>query len=459
LNKIQSDSIFTLVAQSNGVKSTATVFDHDGVTTHRVSSFWMNTGAYDFEITMYRESNSNNKMKIIFEAEIELTAYMIGTVAMIYLVFVVIAIQAIISNDYYCFKHIVYSAQLIHLMSMLAVNLPPHMVYLIQRMSIFGFIEGIFGKKFIKSSFNDMDIDRFYRANYESTSFIANQALSIIMITLCTEFIAIRHYLFKSKNNENNESSNEDKVKIKDVTTGHKIWGSKWFAEIKCASFNIFSLVYPYLLLHSVIDIIDMGFKSGLTTTSFFIACFVLMLTIKFSILFTLLAISNYRKITNSKYNEDDIIHDNLFNNLRVKNMIKTHFIFWTKRAFIILVIVISPYIENTYTIIAGFIILLCYTSIELEYRATTNKLEFLYILICYLPPLITSFIAMLMEGHYIKYESKLIVNELTLAAIMLVYLLVIPLRFLDYYKYQKTQRLKRIEKYKSQSKQKLDHN
>lgn len=324
-------------------------------------------------------------------------------------------------------------------MSMLAINLPPPIVYLIQRFSIFGFIEGIFGKLFFKNSFELNYIDRYYRANYETASFISNQVLSVFLIVFLFIVFAFRDYLIKNRK-QLNVFGSDTKV-TKDRSTGHKLWDSQLFYKVKIFSFNIFSVLFPYLLLHSLLDITNPSQKNDLTKVSYYMSLFVIIVTLKLAFLITWLAIHNYinlkgefkilleKSSAKKKLGEDDsddhkikqlrqndiMIYDNLFNNLLYRNSIKTHLIFWTKRISIILVIVISPYLKNTYTIITGFIVLLGFTSLELETRATNNKLEILYVAICAGPGLITSFVSMIMEGHEIQYQSKLDVSRMTL--------------------------------------------
>ena len=332
---------------------------------------------------------------------------------------------------------------------MLAVNLPPPLVYLIQRFSIFGFIEGIFGKVFFRDSFRKVDIDSYYRANYETTSFLSNQALSIFMIVGVLVLILLRHYIIDSKKTEEEKRLYSGKGSTKDASTGHPIWDAPWFEDIKRVSINIFAILFPYLLLHTEIDILNYTFKNLATKLSFFLSCFILMFSLKVAFLLTMLAFHNFKHLVENS-NDETIVFDNLFYNLRVRNMIKTHIIFWSKRIIVILTIVVSPYAGISESIICGFIVLLSFTSMELEYRATGNELEFLYVFITALPPLIVSFINMLMEGHYISYNSKYIVSELTIFSVMLVYFLILPLRFYDFYKYQKDQKQKKLDKIQS---------
>lgn len=132
-------------------------------------------------MSVYNSSDPTQKMNVDFKIEIELTWMMLGVISGIYIVYIIIGIQAIVSKDYYCFKNMVYTGQFLHLISLIAVDLPPPFVYFIQRMSIFGMIEGVFSKGFFLSSFKFMEIDRFYRANFETSSFLSNQILSIIL--------------------------------------------------------------------------------------------------------------------------------------------------------------------------------------------------------------------------------------------------------------------------------------
>ena len=130
---------------------------------------------------MYNGTDTNNTMTVTFKSSIELTWFMLLIITAVYLVYLIIGVQAVISKDYYCFKNLVYTGQFMHIISLLAVDLPPPFVYLVQRMSIFGMIEGVYSKGFLLGQFNFMQEDRFYRANYETTSFLSNQSLSVFI--------------------------------------------------------------------------------------------------------------------------------------------------------------------------------------------------------------------------------------------------------------------------------------
>lgn len=151
-----------------------------------------------------------------------------------------------------------------------------------------------------------------------------------------------------------------------------------------------------------------MNNKNGVTGFSFGLACFIMMVTFKLSLLIMIFVFKKFINIKHS-YDIEDTINDNLFSNLRIKNMVITHLVFWTKRIALLMLIIFSPYYEAIYSVISGFIVFTSFTCLDLEYRATTNKLEVLYHVFIYSPPVIVSFINMLMEGHYISYDSKYI--------------------------------------------------
>lgn len=404
-------------------------------------------------MSMYNSSTPNQIMTVQFKADVELTWYMIFMVAIIYLVYAIIGVQAIIAQDYYCFKHVVFAGQFIHLLSMLAVDLPPPFIYLIQRMSIFGFIEGIFSKGFALSIFNFMEIDRFYRANYETTSFLSNQMLSVFITMGVLAVFGLRQIKFKKPKVEAKKNEiNLDAIDEADTASAssHSKYKENKIAIAKRIGFNMFAFLYPYIILNAIIDISNRSFKNPATTISFLLSCFLCMVIFKLSILISVFVVKKYLSIKHA-YGEEETIHDSLFSNLRIKYMILTHLLFWSKRCVIILIIVISPYMDNYFTIIAGFIVLLAYTSLELDYRATDNPLEYIYILLCYAPPLITSFMAMLMEGHYISYNAKYAATIIMVVLITCIYITIVPFRFYDYYRYQKFLKLKRQAKYKAE--------
>lgn len=115
-------------------------------------------------------------------------------------------------------------------------------------------IEGIFSKAFFLDSFNLMQIDRFYRINYETSSFLSNQILSIIVLICITAGLALRNIIWRKQKSNNNEkyifdiNKNEDiDFKIPDNFFEEK----KSFKQlIKIYAFNVFSFMYPYILLH-----------------------------------------------------------------------------------------------------------------------------------------------------------------------------------------------------------------
>lgn len=199
-------------------------------------------------------------------------------------------------------------------------------------------------------------------------------------------------------------------------------------------------------MLNSIIDITNRSFSTWETTWSYFLSWFTILACFKISLLIIALSIKNYNEAVIKKKEPEDLVHDNLFMNMRMKHMVRTHLMFWSKRWFIILLIAISPYIEDYITIIIAFVVLLGYFAYELDYRVTDNKREFLYVLMIHINPLIVSFMAMLMEGHYISYNSKYIAAMIMMVVVTLVYTLVIPLRMVDYYKLQPKQRQQKYE-------------
>ena len=454
LDEISTNSIYTFQAINGDKNNTSVVFGRDDVKKQIISSFWMDQGTYESEMTMYTSDDPDKKMVVNFQSTIELTWLKLLVLVAIYSVYLVIGVHSVITRDYYCFKHIVYSGQFIHLMSMLAVDLPPPFVYFIQRMSIFGFIEGIFSKAFFIDSFKFMEIDRFYRANYETTSFLSNQSLSIILMTAVLGVIIISEYSWRKKQKTaspdkiNSNGFGQRNIPSIDDSDTNPFSKKELIVASKKALFNTFAVMFPYILLNGVIDISNLTFKSNATTFSLFLSIFFTMASFKLSLLICALAIKNYRLVEKAS-DPEATTYDNLFSNLRVKYMVFTHIIFWSHRTITILIIVVSPYLENYLTIIAGFVVFLAYMSFMCEYRATDNRLEIIYIILCYSPPLITSFMAMLMEGHYISYSSKYACSQIMIVVIMFIYMSIIPFRMYDFYKYQPKQKLKRAAKYR----------
>ena len=129
---IPNDTVYSLKVLDGSNSNGDVTLTTEGTSDQIVNSFWMAIGSYKFFLTMNRSSDPNNKMIVLFDATSELTAFMVLVVSLTYLAFFVIAVQAVISQDYYWIKHMIYSAQFIHLISLVAVNLPPPMVYFVQ---------------------------------------------------------------------------------------------------------------------------------------------------------------------------------------------------------------------------------------------------------------------------------------------------------------------------------------
>lgn len=77
LYSIPSDSEFSLMVSLDGVENESIDFTESKSDTYRISSFWMNTGNFDFDITVVRGSDADDSMSIRFQAEFVLTFYMI----------------------------------------------------------------------------------------------------------------------------------------------------------------------------------------------------------------------------------------------------------------------------------------------------------------------------------------------------------------------------------------------
>ena len=172
------------------------------------------------------------------------------------------------------------------------------------------------------------------------------------------------------------------------------------------------------------------------------------MAVFKVSLLITALSARNYSKSKIDKENENDEVYDNLFNNLTKKNMVHCHAIFWAKRIVLVILVTISPYFENYYSIIGGFIFSLVFISLELDFQISTSKIEFIYVVLFNLPVIFISFMAMLMEGHYVSYFNKYLSSQVMMFLILVVYILIVPFRFYDYYKYRVKQEEKKAALY-----------
>ena len=204
-----------------------------------------------------------------------------------------------------------------------------------------------------------MKIDRFYRINYETSSFLSNQILSVILLIFITGGMVLRNINWRKKNSsENPENNVVDFNKIDDAdikipqNTEQVNRDYKKLALIY--GFNVFSFLYPYLILHWILDITNMNIKNGATGLSFGLSWFVLMVTFKLSLLIVLFVFKKYISIKHN-YGPLETVEDYTFGDLRIKNMIVIHLLFWSKRIAIIVIIIASPYLENIINVISGF--------------------------------------------------------------------------------------------------------
>jgi len=450
-NNITNTTAFTFEAleATMATNNTSIRYLNKSYASHQVSSFWMDQGTYDFTLTMYNQSDPDAKMSIHFQAQIELTWFMLISIIVVYIVYTVIGVHAVMIKDYYAFKNLVYTGQLIHLVALMARNLPPPFVYFCQRMSIFGMIEGIFSKKFLLGSFNFMTEDNYYLMNYETSSFFANQALSIILILLALAVFVIREVIsqFCQKNEKEDkndivdvfDSANSKTINLKHLLKmeGPVIHISKRFI------FNVFAILYPYLILHALMDIINIDNRGMMKKISFLMGLFFGLAAFKISLVMCAFSYVRYKE-QSAKKDIPEETYDNLFSNFSTTNMVRSHVIFWLKRFTLVLLVVISPAFPPYYCIIAGFIHSLVFVSYELDYQATTSKLETLYLILFNGPYIIIAFVSMLMEGTYISYSHKYITSQVMMFLCLLCFLLMIPLRLYDIHKYKPKQMKKR---------------
>jgi hypothetical protein len=194
-----------------------------------------------------------------------------------------------------------------------------------------------------------------------------------------------------------------------------------------------------------MLDISNIKNTNVITTLSFLASLLVMGATFKMSLLITGQALKDYIKSKKSE-NPTDESYDNLFTNFKTDTMVKAHYIFWSKRVIIVLLVITSPLLEHYISILIGLVFTLTYTSLELEFPATLNKLEYVYVLAFNIPVVLVSFMSMLMEGHYISYDSKYISTEIMMILVSIIYILIIPLRLFDYYSYSKKQLEKRAK-------------
>ena len=89
-----SDSVSLTVKKGSKTNSDMD-FAMSGKDRFRISSFWMETGKFDVQISI------TNTTTLTFEAEYIITGYMMGIVSLIYLIFLIVAVQAFISQDYF----------------------------------------------------------------------------------------------------------------------------------------------------------------------------------------------------------------------------------------------------------------------------------------------------------------------------------------------------------------------
>jgi hypothetical protein len=109
IKSIAEDAEYRFQALEGTRNSTAVDFNSESIAyvtssdsdVQQVSSFWMDQGNYNCEMTMYTKTSPDQKVTVYFDMEIELTWFMILVITVIYLVFLVIGVQAVISKDYF----------------------------------------------------------------------------------------------------------------------------------------------------------------------------------------------------------------------------------------------------------------------------------------------------------------------------------------------------------------------
>lgn len=101
LTEIPTDTQYTFTVLDGSNTNTDASLTIDGKNTQIVNSFWMTMGSYKFSVNMFKKSDPNNVMTIMYDATTELTAFMVIVVTFVYLAFFIIAVQAVISQDYF----------------------------------------------------------------------------------------------------------------------------------------------------------------------------------------------------------------------------------------------------------------------------------------------------------------------------------------------------------------------
>ena len=99
--EVLNTSSFTYQAFLGDKNNTSVVFSNKSLVSHQISSFWMDQGSYDCELTMYNGTDTNNTMTIAFKSNIELTWFMLFIVTSLYLVYAIIGVHAVMTKDYH----------------------------------------------------------------------------------------------------------------------------------------------------------------------------------------------------------------------------------------------------------------------------------------------------------------------------------------------------------------------
>jgi hypothetical protein len=101
LTELPADAKYSMTVYHGSNINTDASLTTKGKTSQIVNSFWMTMGNFKFYVNMYRTSDPSNVMTIMYDVSTELTVYMVLVVSLVYLAFLIIAVQAVISQDYF----------------------------------------------------------------------------------------------------------------------------------------------------------------------------------------------------------------------------------------------------------------------------------------------------------------------------------------------------------------------
>lgn len=231
---------------------------------------------YLYSITVYDNSKlTSGYVNMTLEYNVGKSIFMVVLSVVYYLLFGVVIIDAILHNKYMFFKYFMFSSQLIHLTGLCDVKAPPVSVYFIQNIVISTFTHPLFTRLLADETVS-IDEEYMYNAGIETSKALLTFTLTFIIFSIVVMIIlgvCLICYINPRKF-FNNKKRLEFLKKMKVI----------YWKEIL---HTIIHLMFPYILLLTIIDFIEFKENSGdLAVTSVWMSALILALTILFVFIF-----------------------------------------------------------------------------------------------------------------------------------------------------------------------------